>query len=361
MRNNKIAKIMSYIPDVDCIILFNQGQNIIDRTFLYLTQTESARFENSAMIIKKDAEVILTTPLEEEAARASGMDVHIVSNREQLSTAVGNEIKDCGTIGLNMSSISSVTFQDMLKIIGNDKIMDISKAVENARMIKDKKELDCIYKSATIATRAFEKTLEKMESGMTEYELESELIYNMMRYGSSGPGTNTIVSFGKNSSVPHHAAGNNRLAVGDFVLFDFGAKINGYRTDIARTIVFGVASEKQKEMYKIVKEAQRKSFLGIKDGVSGKEIDKLARTYINSTQFKGKFIHSLGHGIGLDIHEPPFISPYSSDLLRKDSVVAVEPGIYEENYGGVRIEDDLIVTENGFKALTTSADKILEV
>ena len=229
-----------------------------------------------------------------------------------------------------------------------------------ARKIKEESELKNLREAARIASDSFEDFTKTLREGMTESELAANIVYAMMKNGASGESFKTIVAFGKNSAIPHYSPGNAKLKKNDFVLMDYGALYNRYCSDTTRTVVFGRADEKQRDIYETVKLAQAESKKALTSMANGKDIDKIARDIIDK-KYPGRFIHSLGHGVGLDVHDHPALSPTLDFILKPNMVVTDEPGIYIPGFGGVRIEDDLIIKKNGHEEITTATRELLEL
>jgi Xaa-Pro dipeptidase len=183
----------------------------------------------------------------------------------------------------------------------------------------------------------------------------------MVERGADSPSFESIVAFGENSALPHHSSGERRLRRGDNVLVDVGARFNLYCSDLTRTFFFGRASAPQREAYAKVLEAQTRAIGGIREGVTGQAIHKIAADVIDSSKFKGRFTHGLGHSIGLEVHDGAGLSPWNLQKLKRNTVMTVEPGIYSPGEGGVRIEDDVVVTADSCRLLTTSAKDLLEI
>lgn len=237
--------------------------------------------------------------------------------------------------------------------------------VSHLRSFKQKDEIEKIKKACNLSDLAFDYILKKIKIGITEKEIARELEKFIKENGAefSFP---PIVAFGKNSSVPHHQTGDTKLKDGDTVLLDLGAKVEGYCSDMTRSVVFGKAFQKQKNIYDTVLKAQQKAVEFVnKQTKSGKkvkasEVDKIAREYIKSKGFPD-IPHSLGHGIGLEVHEHPYLSPKSKEVLKMGMVFSIEPGIYIPNFGGIRIEDLYVIEKNGLKQITTSSKEIIEI
>ncbi|HUV30965.1 MAG TPA: Xaa-Pro peptidase family protein [Acidobacteriota bacterium] len=227
--------------------------------------------------------------------------------------------------------------------------------------VKNSAELDSIRKAVAISDTAFDRILALMAPGIRERELAAELEYQMTMLGSERPAFETIVASGHRSAMPHGTASSKKLARGDFVTLDFGATVNGYVSDITRTVVVGRATARQKKIYGIVLRAQLAGIRKVKAGVSARAVDAVCRNIIKKAGYGTKFGHGTGHGIGYFIHLGPRVSPLSDDKLKANNVVTIEPGIYIDGWGGVRIEDDVIVTRGGCTILNRAEKKLLEL
>ena len=354
-------QIFDYARELDTILILNGGEGQIDRTFFYLTQAESGIFEGSALIVSQDGLKIITSELEEESARSTGLEVIIARGREDFDRIIKTSLENVNSVGINYSALSLSMYKNLLKIIPDKEFIDVSNSILESRKKKDDGELYKLKQAAKIGSEIYEEVVQSIKEGMTEYELASKMVYEMMNAGASGPSFSTIVGFGPSSAIPHYSPSDRKLKKGDFVLTDYGALYKGYCSDITRTAVFGRADDRQKEMYRIVKEAQEKSMNTIREDVNGKDVDDVARKVIDSTQYKGRFIHSLGHGLGLDVHDHPALAKNYDFTLKDRMVVTVEPGIYVPKYGGVRIEDDVIVRRDGFEKITSGPSDLLEI
>jgi Xaa-Pro dipeptidase len=240
-------------------------------------------------------------------------------------------------------------------------LVDASEAIGKARLIKDDEEISRIKRACDITSKTSAKIPEMIGAGMSETGAAAELNYMMMKLGASGPAFETNASWGPATAEPHYVPGSRRLAKGNLALFDFGAKFDKYAADLTRTFVCGRPSRKQREMYGLVLEAQLAAIDEVKAGAHGKDVDMAARKIIDGSPYKGRFIHGTGHGIGLSVHDPGSISSRKDMVLKEGMVLTVEPGVYVRDFGGVRIEDDVLVTRKGCKILTSAPKEFTSI
>ena len=227
--------------------------------------------------------------------------------------------------------------------------------------VKEKNELAAIKKAVEVSDTAFERVLNLVAPGVRERELAAELEYQMTMLGSEKPAFDTTVASGYRSAMPHGTASPKKLEKGDFVTFDFGATIDGYVSDMTRTIVVGKATSRQRKVYDIVLRAQLAGIRKVKAGVEAAAVDAACRRIISRAGYGKCFGHGTGHGIGFWVHSGPRVSPLSKDKLLANNVITIEPGIYISGWGGVRIEDDVHVTRSGGTVLNRAGKKLLEV
>ncbi len=224
--------------------------------------------------------------------------------------------------------------------------------VDRLRWVKDAEEVAALERAAEISDRAFSHVLGVLRAGMTERDAAVEIETYMRRAGAERASFDTVLASGPRSALPHGRATVRVLAAGDLVTLDFGAVYDGYGSDCTRTVVVGAPDDRQRHIYDLVLAAQRRGLEAIRPGISCRDVDAAARSVIASAGFGEAFGHALGHGIGLDVHEGPALSPRNDALLEPGVVVTVEPGIYLPGWGGVRIEDDVVVTGDGCRVLT---------
>lgn len=253
------------------------------------------------------------------------------------------------------------TYSKLSELLTGVEMVPVKDKLTLLRCIKTKEELDCIAKAESIGDIAFSKILDIIKPGMTELEVAANLEFIMKTNGAEGLSFETIVASGVNSSMPHATPSNKKLENGDFVTMDFGCIYNGYCSDMTRTIVIGKASDEQKKVYHTVLDSQMAALEFIKDGYLGKEVDAVARNIINNAGYEGCFGHGLGHSVGLEVHENPRLSPLEEGIILKDMTETIEPGVYIKDFGGVRIEDLVVVTETGCINFTHSDKSLIEL
>lgn len=245
---------------------------------------------------------------------------------------------------------------DFCKVEAKEEVDEI---INKARAVKTDYEVDCIKKAQKIAEDAFSHILTFIKEGVTEKEIALELDFYMLKNGAEAVSFETIAVSGKNSSMPHGVPTDKKIENGDFITMDFGAVYNGYHSDMTRTVIVGKPTEKQKEVYETVLKAQKSALEVLKNGVTGFDADKVARDIIENAGYKENFGHGTGHGVGIEIHESPNLSPYSKATLETGNVVTVEPGIYIPDEFGVRIEDMALITEDGYINLTSCEKELI--
>jgi len=258
-------------------------------------------------------------------------------------------------LGFESNRMSYIQFRKISEKIDSEKLqlklVETENIVENIRMIKEPSEIKEIKKALLIAESVFTNFSDSISNGMKEKEAAWAVEKAIREAGADALSFPTIVASGPNSALPHATPGNRIFKKGEPILFDWGAKLNGYCSDISRTIVIGKADDKFKRVYQTVLKAQAKAISAIRPGISSKAVDKIARHHIDESEFKDKFGHGLGHGVGLSIHELPRISPLKDIKLEKGMVFTVEPGIYIPGWGGVRLENMVVVREGGVEVL----------
>lgn len=265
-----------------------------------------------------------------------------------------------GRIGFESDSVTVAGF-DALKAVCTAEMVALSGIVEQLRAVKDDGEIEDLRRACAVADQAFADLLATggVRAGRSEREIALDLDERMRRLGAEDPAFETIVAAGANSAIPHHRPTGAVVQTGDFVKFDFGARVAGYHSDMTRTLVLGEPAAWQREIYEVVAAAQSAGRDAILPGANCREVDEAARSIIADAGYGDYFLHGLGHGIGLQIHEAPSIGVVSSGIIAADMVVTVEPGIYLQGRGGVRIEDSGVVRPEGYELLTLTTKELL--
>ena len=347
---------------VDAILIKNGTEPFLDDNFFYATGLIHGLFEGSYAVLFSDGSIdFLTTALEAESAKKAEATIHVYNTKEDRESILKSLIGSLKTIGMNFPGLSHQDFTALQQLCPSTHFVDVSKTFSSVRLIKDAEEIKCIKTACTIADAAMEKIPEFIHEGLHEYELAAEINYLMQKHGAEKPSFDTISSFGKNSAEPHYSHGDAILKQHEFVLCDFGATYERYASDTTRTFVYGSANQKQKDMHETVLRAQNIAFDYIRPGVKATDVHQAVSTFIDSTSFKGCFTHSTGHSLGLAVHDGAGFNLSSDVILKENMVFTVEPGVYIPGFGGVRIEDDILITKNGMERLTKSSQELREL
>jgi len=265
---------------------------------------------------------------------------------------------DGATLGFEDKHMTYAEYESVSKHVSN--LVPIGDMVLKRREVKDADEIESIAKAAAIADKAFEHMLGVLKEGMTEKQAAGELDCFMKQNGAEATSFDTIVASGERGSLPHAIPSERKLSQGDLVVMDFGCVVGGYASDMTRTVAIGDVSMECEDVYNTVLTAQLKALSMIKSGAIASEVDASARNIINE-RYSGRFGHALGHGVGLDVHESPSLSPKNQKPLERGNVVTVEPGIYIPGFCGVRIEDLVVVTDDGCINLTHSPKELIKI
>jgi len=316
----------------------------------------------AALVVIGDDSYILVDPRFSIQARAECKEARVSDYFGiSLTMAAVNLIDELkpGRVGFESEHLTVSSYRELRKTVHKGiKLRSTCGLVEKLRRVKDEHEIALIRKACQIADAAFEAVFFHIKPGMTEKEVALLIDTTLRRLGADKEAFETIAASGPNSACPHAIPTDTVLRRGQLLKLDFGARYRSYNSDITRTICLGRPTAKQREVYGIVLEAQRLAIDAIAPGKSGKEIDAVARDYIASKGYGDNFGHGLGHALGIEFHDGPAFSKTSDLILEPGNVLTVEPGIYIEGWGGIRIEDDVLVTDTGADVITTAVRKL---
>ncbi|MGE7944205.1 M24 family metallopeptidase [Lysinibacillus xylanilyticus] len=312
-----------------------------------------------AIVSQNDA-VFITDFRYTEQAAAQIQDFRIVQHEATILEEIATQVNNMGIklLGFEKDTVSFGTYELYKNMIQAD-LVPISGLIEKIRLIKTQQEINIIKVACEIADHAFTHILDFIKPGKTELEVSNELEFFMRKQGATQSSFDIIVASGLRSALPHGVATNKVIEKGDFVTLDFGALYNGYISDITRTVAVGEPSEKLVDMYNAVLASQLLALEKVGPGLTGVQADAIARDYLKEKGYGEAFGHSLGHGIGLEVHEGPGLSMRSNTVLEPGMAVTIEPGVYLPGIGGVRIEDDILITETGNELLTHSSKELI--
>jgi len=320
------------------------------------------RGDSSVLLVGKNFCKLITDARYTEQAARQTKNFEIVKQTEGLFKKIEEEIKNCGIKKLGFEG-KILTFAEYSHLKENLPEVELkSVELDELRQVKDAKEISLIRKACEIGDRAFAEILNFITAGVLENEVAAELEYLMKKFGAEKNSFDTIVASGVRGSLPHGVASDKKISAGEFVTLDFGAIYQGYCSDMTRTIFVGKVSENQQKLYSAVLDAQLYGLEVIKVGKGGKEIDAAVRTKLEQANLGEYFVHSLGHSLGIEIHEEPRLSKLSKcESLLENMIVTDEPGVYLPNVGGIRIEDTVLVTAGGAEPLTRSPKNLIEL
>ena len=321
---------------------------------------------SSALLVVTGRDAVLITDFryQTQVADEVGDLARVVIEPSSLWTGLWHQLAQMAmvqVIGFETAHIQHREFQRLVEAGARWQWRPTSDLVETLRERKDEGEIERIRDAAGVATRALERTLPQVRVGMSELAVAGVLEKALRDEGSEGFPFPSIIASGPRSALPHARSSPRTLESGDFLLMDFGAEVGGYCSDITRTVVMGQADEEQRAVYEVVREANERAARGVRAGMSGRDADAIARHYIERAGFGELFGHSLGHGIGLEVHEAPRLARTAEASLPEGAVVTIEPGVYRPGWGGVRIEDDVVLGADGPHILTEFPRELLEL
>lgn len=345
LRQNKLSKILAS-KKLDALLI-RKKQNIS-----YLTGT---RGEDSILFFSGRENCLITNAL------YKGEYSGLVKNC-RLAAVENNAVYEyigklsrkmrCSKIGFESGNFTYSQFAALKKCLKNKNVVPLADAVESLRMVKDDDELDCIRLSCKTGCNVMNYALKSVRSSVSEVWVRNRIESYMAKKGIRKADFDIIVASGINASMPHAAPSEKKIRNGEMVVIDLGTMNYGYNSDLTRTVFLGRIDRKSRHIYQIVSDAQKKAIENVRPGIQARYIDKIARHYISEKGLGRYFIHSLGHGIGLETHERPRLSVNNTILLEKNMTITVEPGVYIPGLGGIRIEDVVLVTEDGHEIVT---------
>lgn len=346
---NNVMNFEIFLKDCDCAILTSPA------SLYYLSGFDQS---DAIIVITKENAYYLTNPLYEVAVKGAvrrDLTVKILS-RKAIAAFVRAHADAAEKVGVECEDISLARYRALIGSF-NREIVDLSPILAKARLRKRRDELAIMKRAEGIVDLAFSETLASLKAGVTEKEIRDRILFSLLKHGAEGTAFDTIVAFGENAAMPHAVPSDRALKEGDCVLMDFGARYKGYASDFTRTVCFGKPSEKFLEAYRVVLAAQNAAITYLKKGGrSAAEADRAARRVVDDSPFHGAFNHTLGHGVGIEIHEAPSLAEHSLDILEENMVFTLEPGIYVEGEFGIRIES-LVTIENGQLTVIDRSDK----
>ena len=286
------------------------------------------------------------------ASMVQGAEIRIYENK--LADLLPEHLSAVGAtrVGIEAATMTVAERDDLAKALGGVELVPVNKLVEDGRRTKDADEVRCLREAIKLGDEVYSTILERLTPGLTETEVAVDIEFELRKRGAEAISFDPIVGSGPLSAHIHHTPSHRTLEKGDLVLMDFGCKFEGYCSDMTRTVVLGSATDEQRELYDLVLRSHLAGIDAISAGAAGVDVDRAARAVIDAAGRAESFGHGLGHGVGLDIHEDPRLSRFSKDVLREGDVVTVEPGSYTVDWGGIRIEDCVLVTADGADVLT---------
>jgi Xaa-Pro aminopeptidase len=330
---------------------------------LYITRPENVRYltgfphpEDAQVLITPEGAFLLTDPRYPEAERESRLPARVLKREER--EALFQDLR--GRVGFEAEHLPYAALE-RLRELSPAEWVPTKGVVERLRFKKSPEEVARIRQAQAMAERALERALALLRPGVEEREVALEIEFFLRKEGAEGVAFPPIVASGARGALPHAGASEKRLEPGELITLDLGAKVAGYHSDMTRTVALGKPSPEMRRVYEAVQEALEVALQGLKPGRTGKEVDALAREALGRHGLDRYFVHSLGHGVGLAVHEGPGLSPYTEEVLEPGMVVTVEPGVYLPGVGGVRIEELVLITEDGIELLSRFPRGYLEV
>ena len=313
----------------------------------------------ATLLITLDRALLLTDFRYIEQAKEQSPDFQIVkTDHDHFASLAGLKLQ-LGRVGFEGDYITFIDYQKLQQALPQNELLSRTDLVETLRSVKDEAEIASVRKAVQIADQAFAEVLKTLEVGQTEEEIGLNLEFAMRRAGASGNSFDFIIASGIRGAMPHGTASSKKTVLGEFVTMDFGCIYQGYCSDITRTVFLGEPTEKDRKMYDLVLQAQLAGIKAVAPGKTGREVDAAARKVIADAGFGENFGHGLGHSVGLAIHEGPNFNTREERVIEPGMILTVEPGVYLPDWGGIRIEDCVLVTETGCEVLTQAPKDLI--
>ncbi len=334
-----------------------------------ITKLDNVRYltgftgSNATLLVGADGTARLFTDPRYTLQAAHEVDCKITIAKGPLAKSIGKAIEKAGyrRIAVEQDHLTLAAADALGKQLpSRAETLPLSGLVENLRMVKDETELEAIRQSVIANSEALEQALQQLKPGMSETDLAAEIDYRNRRLGAERPAFDTIVASGERSALPHAHPGDTLIGSG-ILLIDMGAFRQGYASDMTRMVYVGKAPSKYKQAYAAVLEAQLAAIAAVKPGVKASKVDRAAREVLKKHGLEKEFVHSTGHGLGLEIHERPRLGRKDSTVLAEGMAITIEPGVYLEGWGGIRIEDTIVVTATGCEVLTPTTKELRTV
>ena len=359
--NEQVDEVKVLADGLDAVVIMNYIEPNVDLSFFYVTGMVDGTFELANAILWPDGRShVIAHTLEETTAKKGSFNLSTFQTLDENRNQLKAMLKGATNIGINADELTHGNFLRLKKAASEDaKFIDIGNAIKGARVIKDAEELERLGKACKIVGQVAQEIPGCLKEGIRENEVGAELSYRMQKLGANKPSF-TLVSFGELTAEPHYMGGDRKLGKDQFIILDFGAVYFKYHSDITRTYYKGTPDEKALDLYKHAARAQEVALENIHAGANAKDVHQAVVDYVESTKYKGLFPHATGHTLGLSVHDGERL--YNWDLeLKENMVFTVEPGLYIPGYGGVRVEDDIVVTKDGFRMLTDAPRTLVEV
>ncbi|HEB12508.1 MAG TPA: aminopeptidase P family protein [Actinobacteria bacterium] len=357
--SNRLHKLDKLFDDQTPAILVSQIANI---RYLLNKPTMFDPSFGGVMLVAPGVAILMVDSRYLAQTNEADLACEIRSISESPWVTAAGAIKEANLkrVGFEANEISVSQWEE-LKTHTTAELRPAKNFVERPRLIKESTEIDHLSKAAAIGDDVFSEILTIIKPGLREADIATEIDYRMKKAGAERPSFDTIVASGPNSAFPHAGAGQRRVQAGDFIKLDFGAQYLGYHSDMTRTVVLGQVSTDHRQAYDAVARSQQLVLDQLKPGMTGAEADAIARDFFESIGMADRFGHNLGHGLGLQVHEGPSLGWKSKNVLAQGMVFTVEPGLYLPGFGGVRIEDAVVMRENGVEILTRSSKELIEI